>query len=308
MGLHVRLLLGAPAPQGGREWGDYSFGKSLQKAFGNLGHQLDLHVAPPKPVQKATHAVRRTMSPVDAEIVLRGKIPYRPRTSRPFVLWVISNPSTLTPGELKRADHICMASSVYAAELRSEGYPATYLPQCTDPSLFDPGRATESEPLPVVFVGNRRLYAPRPVVDYALRAEVPLKIWGAKWNGTAAEHCLVDQYVPNENLGAVYASAEVVLNDHTEDMLARHFLSNRVYDVLASGRPIMSEPMNGLPKDVEELMTFYHDYSDFEKKLEALRAETTEERVYRKEKARTIAENHSFDARARELVQIIESL
>ena len=41
--------------------------------------------------------------------------------------------------------------------------------------------------------------------------------------------------VPSTELARYYGAADIVLNDHWDDMLAEGFISNRIYDALASG-------------------------------------------------------------------------
>ena len=56
------------------------------------------------------------------------------------------------------------------------------------------------------------------------------------------------RHVPNDELGALYASAGVVLSDHWADMRELGFVSNRTFDVLASGGRLFSDDVPGLAR------------------------------------------------------------
>ncbi len=303
-----RLLLPCPAPEGGRAWGDYSFAMSLIAAFARQGRALVPHLWHRSARRRAVGDLARRLIPARAEIVLRGKLPYRPMGRRPLVMWLISQSTTLTDDELSACAHIFVASAAYAEKLRARGYPVSVLPQCTDPALFHPGRAGEVPPQPVLFVGNRRSYAPRPVVEHALATGAPLSVWGRGWDDALPPGLWAGTYIPNDRLGAYYAAAEVVLNDHTADMLSDQFLSNRAYDVLACGRPILTERMAGVPEDLLPFLAFYDGADDFPDALAALRAEGPQEAQRRRDFARHVAERHSFDARAAALIEVLDGL
>src|SRR5690606_31059764 len=57
---------------------------------------------------------------------------------------------------------------------------------------------------------------------------------------------LAATYLPNDRLGAAYGAAGVVLNDHWEDMRLEGFLSNRLFDAVASGARVISDEVSGL--------------------------------------------------------------
>jgi len=58
---------------------------------------------------------------------------------------------------------------------------------------------------------------------------------------------VVSDYIPNEELPAVYASVGVLLNDHWQTMRERGFVSNRLFDALACGTPVISNTFRRSP-------------------------------------------------------------
>ena len=81
----------------------------------------------------------------------------------------------------------------------------------------------------------------RPIVGDALAAGIRPAIYGGGWRGLVDPSLVVADHVDNDELPAVYRSAGVVLNDHWDTMRAWGFVSNRLFDVLACGTPVISD-------------------------------------------------------------------
>ncbi|KTQ99571.1 hypothetical protein NS184_17265 [Curtobacterium luteum] len=107
-------------------------------------------------------------------------------------------------------------------------------------------------------------------------------------------------------VAAAYASARVVLNDHWPDMAAGGFVSNRVFDVLASGGVVVTDPVTGLA-DVLDVPTLAvaRSRSELAALLDPAHPWPGAER--RAEVAAEVAAEHSFDARARVLLAAARS-
>ncbi len=281
----------------GRAWGDWYFAESLAQSFNRLGRDVrfefwvdDRHTKK----KKKRRIPNRLPFRREIDLVIRGTLPYRPVLGRKFFIWVISQAESLTEEELNSARHIFVASEPYARTLAAKGLPVSYLPQCTDPSRFQPFGRDPALASDVLFVGNWRSYAPRPVVDLALRAGADLSVWGRSWDGKLPDGVLRGASIENEVLGRYYASANVVLNDHTETMLRHGFLSNRAYDVLATGRPLLNETMPGIPDDLREHLYLY-DAETFAGQLALAQEEAGKDRT---DISAYVRAHHSFDARA----------
>ena len=118
--------------------------------------------------------------------------------------------------------------------------PVAPLLQCTDAEVFHPGLAEPDTGPAVLFVGNHR-GAPRPALTGALAAGAEVEVHGEGWpNLTVAS-----RQVPNAELGRLYASAGVVLNDHWADMRRDGFVSNRLFDAAACGARALSYDVAG---------------------------------------------------------------
>jgi spore maturation protein CgeB len=234
--------------------------------------------------------------------VLRGPYEHPPRvwSWARFCLWVISF-DDLKPAELKRASHLFVASPKLLADFSARGLPVSELLQCTDPEIFSPNRAIAELESEVLFVGSWRRDFTRPIVHQSIAMGYLPKIWGLFWEGRVEASLIAGGFIPNEELGSHYASAKVVLNDHMPIMLKSGFVSNRAFDVLASGAELVTDqpPILGVP------LPSVHAASNVEDVgagiAEAFRGQD-ERRAVRREIAEYIREHHSFAARARQIL------
>ncbi len=279
-------------------WGDWYFARSLADAFERRDVRVLFDFVERGAVRKALQWARPRGQ---VDLVIRGKRPVQKSGHTPYFIWLISQPDTVSDEELWGAEHVFVASRPFADQLGARGISCSFLPQCTDFRRFgldqgDPGLSSD-----VLFVGNRRVEAPRPVVDLALRAGMDLQVWGKGWDGVLPADIWKGVAIPNDQLGAYYGAANIVLNDHTPNMLLHGFASNRVYDVLACGTALLTEEMAGLP-DVAE--TYCHQYvpGNFEGAVERARAMTAQDRA---SASRVVMADHTFDNRARVILDAI---
>lgn len=211
---------------------------------------------------------------------------------------MISHPDEVTAAECAGHDAVFAASTTWAARRTTEwGLALEPLLQCTDHRRFHPGLAVPDSGPGWLFVGNSR-GADRPAVRAALAAGVPLTVYGAGWDGVlevAADH------VDNADLGALYASAGVVLNDHWDDMRAEGFVSNRVFDALAAGARLLTDDVAGLHDVLPGVATFTTD-ADLARIAAAPLETTFPSAAARQAMAERVVAEHSFATRARTLL------
>ena len=166
--------------------------------------------------------------------------------------------------------------------------------------MFRPAPETADTGPEVLFVGNSRgVY--RSSVRTAIAAGAPVTIHGAGWEPFVAPEVVASSYVANAELGALYASAGVVLNDHWEDMRRDGFVSNRLFDAAATGARIVSDEVEGIAELFGGLVVPFHDESDL-RRLVAERDTAFPDVEQRRRIAADVALAHSFDARAATLV------
>jgi spore maturation protein CgeB len=110
-------------------------------------------------------------------------------------------------------------------------------------------------------------------------------------------------HIANSELGRHYSSAAFVLNDHAPDMAADGFASNRVFDVLASGVPLVSDAVPDLPADLASAVYQFDSFDTFVVACDRALGEAAGQRQARLKIAEIVRREHSFDARA----QVIEA-
>lgn len=287
------LKIAAPAGPEGDGWGDVHFAAELAGALERLGQRVRID-------RRDAH-VRDDDGSDDVTLVVRGLDRVPPNPASVNLLWVISHPDDVADTELRSFDAVFAAGPVWAATAAERsGVPITTLLQATDPTVFRPTSATGPDAGRVVFVGSTR-GASRPVVSDAVALGADLRVHGPGWESVVPEPMRGASALTRAEVAASYASARVVLNDHWPDMAAGGFVSNRVFDVLASGGVVVTDPVEGLD-DVLDVPTLAvaRSRDDLAALLDPSHAWPTPDE--RAAVAARIASEHSFDARARVLL------
>ncbi|WP_342150767.1 glycosyltransferase [Methylorubrum sp. SB2] len=294
-GLRIAIKIAAPSLERVEGWGDWYFARSLRRELEALGHTVridcldmwnDAH----------THGD-------DAVLVIRGLSRYRPRKGQINLLWIISHPDMISAEELGEYDHVFAASEVFVRHFdRIVKKPVEFLPQCTDPQIFRP----EEGPTPgqeLVFVGNSRRVR-RPVVAGAVASGLPLRIYGLDWKGVVPDANLMDGTVRNEMVGDLYRGAGIVLNDHWDDMRRWGFVSNRLFDAVACGVPVVSDAIEGLDTLTSGIVRTFAS----EEELPGLLADTLStppDAAALRRAAEAVIADHSFARRAARFDEIL---
>ena len=187
-------------------------------------------------------------------LVLRGLDRVTPRPGLLNVEWIISHPDMISPDEVAEFDLVYAASTSWSARMSREwGTPIEPLLQCTDTRWFHPDRAEPDTGPDLLFVGNSRgVY--RYAVRSALAVGADLTLHGNDWTEFVDRDQIASGGVANEEVGVLYASAGVVLNDHHLDMRRDSFASNRLFDAAACGARILSDRIDGLEETFSGLV------------------------------------------------------
>lgn len=298
-------VIKCPAPEGEKKvrWGDYAYAVALKRYLDRMGMYtiIDLH--------------EDWDCEVNANIVLvlRGREFYRPDRRNAkclYIMWNISHPEMVTEEEYKLYDIICVGSLHYAKELQQKlDIPVYPLLQCTDTELFYPDPAAEkNRGGDYLFIGNSRGVA-RPCVLWAAREKLPLKIWGAGWKAMLGpDKTMVQEvFIENSQIPALYRSARVTLNDHWKDMLDYQFVNNRIFDALACGLPVISDCCDELREIFPDAVLYYSNKEEFDQCVKEIETHYDEVKARVDAQWPMIKEKYSFEARARELVEMVEN-
>lgn len=296
--LSFRIQTPVPRPRAQAHWGDHAFAVSLAEALERAGHRAEIKTV------KDWYAD----GPDDQiDIVLRGDVPYERRLGHLTFYWALYfEDIDALRHDLIQADHIFAAGQPVVDDLANifGADAATLMPQAFDATRMAPP-SDESARAGTTFVGISKRFR-RPIVRQALRAGLPLKLWGRGWADTPAAEFYQGERVSADELGAVYGASEIVLNDHRPDMARFGIPSNRIFDALACATPVITDPVVWLP---EEVLPFVHQVSNFRElraAAEAIDAEDAEKKAARRAFATEIRDLHSFDIRAAAFIATAE--
>jgi hypothetical protein len=293
----MRWSLKNPAPAGpeGERWGDTHFARQLATALQRLGQDVV--------IDNRGEFERRSSWHDEVVLLLRGVVPYTPMLDRVNLMWLISHPDMLERHEYLGWDRVYVASVSFAKDLVEWGAPAVPLMQATDPTMFHPDMATPDTGPRALFVGNSRGQE-RPLVMAAVEHDLPLTVIGGGWDDLIPARYVKAPFLANAQLGAAYRAAGLVLNDHWHDMQAQGFLSNRLFDAVAAGARVVTDDVPGIEEVFGDGVQVVRTPAELATLVNTVDLDAVfGSDAVRRERAARIAAEHSFDARARVLIE-----
>lgn len=297
--LRWHVVIASPRGEAGEQWGDTWFARDLVDALRRAGEHAQV-------IRRGrVDDVARTRE--DIVLVLRGLKAVEP-TGGPalWMQWVISHPDLVTADEARAFDAVFAASAHWQMPT-TWGIEVTPLLQATNPHRFSPTAGVPDTGERVLFAGSTRGQF-RPIVRDAIAAGAPISIWGVGWDGLVDVSALRGDFLPNSDLPAAYASASIVLNDHWPDMAAQGFVSNRLFDAVATATRVISDEAVGVREALGDAVRTYRTPDELAALLHGDLDAITGERATRVAAAERIAREHSFDARARVLIERARAL
>jgi glycosyltransferase involved in cell wall biosynthesis len=294
------VTVAAPSTKVAGRWGDWHLAQALAEGLRRLGREVR--------VQTADHADDLGGRSSDVRLVLRGLQPVRRSEGQRHALWIISHPETIDDAELDSADLVLVASSRFADCLRRRTTtPVDVMLQATDHRRFRPRPVDPSHRHDVTIVAKTRDVL-RPVVSDALAAGLRPAIYGGGWRGIIDPELVVADHVGNDLLPVVYSSAGVVLNDHWRTMRAWGFASNRLYDVLACGTPVISDAMDGMDELFDGAVLQYRTPDELRALVDEALADRERARQRAERGRKIVVSNHTFDHRAGQLIDRLQQV
>lgn len=236
--LRWSVKIASPTGELGDHWGDTLFAADLAAAIRAAGHDAV--------VDRRERHRNRAEHLEDVVLTIRGLDAVVPNPAAVNILWIISHPGLVTEQELLAYDVVFAASETWAERTTARtGVLVRPLLQATEPRRFHP--ADDSEPAggAPVFVGSTRGVR-RPIVEAAITSGHALAVFGPGWTGLIAPEHHIAEHLSAAEVGVLYRRAPVVLNDHWPEMAAQGFISNRVFDAVASATPVITDPVAGL--------------------------------------------------------------
>jgi hypothetical protein len=291
--LRWAIKVAAHAGPRGEGWGDVHFADALSRSLRRLGQEVMVD-------RRGSHQ-RDSGHLDDVVLALRGLEQVEPQPGRVNLLWVISHPDLVTLKELAGFDRAFAASRPWAARMTAAGSLVEPLLQATDPERFRPDLVDPDRHDHVLFVGRSRNIL-RPIVRDAVQAGLDLSLYGDGWEQFGLAKYIRAEFMPNDDVGPAYASAEIVLNDHWADMAAEGFVSNRIFDAVACGARVVSDPVDGLEELFAGMVQVYHSVPDLARLCGPQGQVAFPDEETRLTIAKRVGAEHSFDARARQLL------
>ena len=239
-------------------------------------------------------------------VTLRGLAPVRCTPGQRNVLWVISHPEAVGIDECDAADLVLVASERFAAHLRARtATPVEVLLQATDHRRFRPQPPDPRYAHPVGVVAKTRGVL-RPAVADAIAAGLRPAIYGAGWREFVDPDLVVADHVPNAELPALYSSVGVLLNDHWGTMRAWGFVSNRLFDAVACGTPVISDHLPEVHELFGDAVATYRHPADLRRLVDGILRDEDAARAQAAEARQAVLAAHTFDHRARSLLEALE--
>ena len=292
------ITTAAPSAKVASRWGDWHFGTDFARAIQRLGYEVH--------VQTLDHADSVASRCYDIHIVLRGLAPVRRTPGQRQMIWIISQPETITTEEIDEADLVYVASERFAEDAPSAHRDTGRGAPPGDGSPPVPARPRRPAARARRRVRRQGAHGVRPVVADALAGGIRPALYGTGWESYVDPTLVVAQYVPNEILPAVYASAGVVLNDHTTTMRRHGFVSNRIFDALACGAPVISDALPEVAHVFNGSVDTYADADELRMLVERALGDPARARQRASFGRDRVLAAHTFDHRARTVVDAIE--
>jgi glycosyltransferase involved in cell wall biosynthesis len=293
--LRLAITVAAPSAKVAARWGDWHLAQALAGSLRRLGTEVR--------VQTADQADDPAGRSCDVHVVLRGLQSLRSTAGQRQVLWVVSHPETIEDEELAAADLVLVASPRFAEHLQGRtDTPVDVLLQATDHRRFSPRPVDPAHRHDVTIVAKTRDVL-RPAVADALAAGLRPRLYGGGWRTLVDPELVVADHIDNEVLPTVYSSAGVVLNDHWRTMRAWGFVSNRLFDVLACGTPVISDPVDGIDELFDGAVLDYRTPDDLRELVDDVLGDPAQARRRAEGGRRLVLAGHTVDHRARQLLE-----
>lgn len=293
---HIAILAPVPKWEQAEQWGDYHFAVAMKKCFETRGYTAEIRILPEwdRPFNGRT------------VIVLRGLNAYQPRPQHINIMWNISHPDDVPVEEYNQYDMVYVASDAWAQKLSSELTTRVEpLLQCCDPDVFAPGPEGDTH-YELLFVGNSRKVF-RKILRDLLPTPYDLSVYGTHWRGLIPSSCIKGQNIPNCVLSQTYRSCDILLNDHWDDMRDKGFISNRLFDGLASGAFIITDKVKGLDEVLPGCVVAYSDREDLKQKVQYYMEHPEERREIAARGQEIVRSEHTFMSRVSRMIAFIES-
>lgn len=295
----IAIHIAAPNADVGATWGDTQFAQALARAFEARGWTAAVHAEDAWDAPAAVQA--------DVALHLFGVRVPPVRPGQVSLLWVISHPDRLTARRCDTYDVVFVASDLFGDLLADRiATPVLTLHQATDPDRFFPDPTGPHHEL--LFVGSSRRVR-RPILDAVAGTAHELAVYGGNWTPELLDpRHLRGAWIPNDELRRYYSSADIVLNDHWLDMREEGFISNRVYDALASGAFVVSDRVPGMDEAFDGSVATYDRDEELPAIIDDALADPDSRRASAERGRAAVLARHTFAHRVDTIIAALDGL
>ncbi len=294
----IGILVAVPRKKMALSWGDYYFANGLRKAFEAQGYEAEIRYRD------------EWDKPFDGEymLVLRGKEVYHPQMHHKNILWHISHPELVKPQEYDEYDMNYVASREWAEYMQDVcNMPVQELLQATSPELFHTGEKENTDNDELLYIGNTRGVERRILTDLLPADSYQLSVYGNGWDRYIPREYIKGEYLANEELSQAYRNSAILLNDHWPDMRDNGFISNRIFDALASGAFIISDDVMGIDDILPDcVVTYDGTQKDLHEKIDYYLSHPEEREKCAMKGAELVAQEHTFASRVKEFIKFMQ--
>ncbi len=325
--LSTAIAIKIPAPSWERSfsWGDYHMAVLLQRQLENIGYRVLLQVLPEWDNDKGFEC--------DVAIVFRGLSRYTVKAHQLNIMWNISHPDKVSLEEYEEYDQVFIASDLWAKKIAEQvSTPVVSMLQCTDPERFHEPDDSEKKAYQqqLLFIGNSRQihrkvlkdlipagdvtndvtnHATGNTIDHVTSYEIDydLAVYGRHWDKLIPLQYIKGDHIQNDELYRHYGAADILLNDHWDDMREQGFVSNRIFDGLACGAFIITDRVCSMG-DLQPFVHSYDNSEDLRESIDYYLAHPEERFLKAQAGMKYIRENHTFKERAKQFSESISLL
>ena len=206
-------------------------------------------------------------------------------------------------------DAVVSASKKFVDEhIIGSGFKGGHIPQYTNPERFRDANSEVDKQHDVLFVGSDHSRKGRKSVDYALKANANLSVYGKFWDESLDRDVLKGSYIDNDELYKYYGNAKIVLNDHRAEMAYFGFVSNRIYDVSASGGFIFTDYVKDIEDEYGDSIVMYKNFDEFNEKLQYYLEHDDERKALAKKAQKITLEKFTNEVAAKKFIEIFKSI
>ena len=288
------IQIASPKGEKSKFWGDTYFAHEIAEALRRSGQNVRIVFR--------EEDISKSLTTKSIVLNIRGLMPLTTYPNALNLIWVISHPTQISKRELAKYDLIFAASDKWSLEkINKWNLKIVPLLQATNPNSFNTRFEENQNDYEFLFVGNTRNKF-REIIKIANDSPVNLKVIGKGWSKFIPTEKIEADFIENEHLASRYHSADYVLADHWKDMAENGFISNRLFDAVASGAKIVSDFVPGSKEIFKSSVVEYKNKNELSKLLNSNLSKQFGSVEELRSIASEIHHNHNFEKRAETLI------